>query len=171
MSDDPVIAAALSFDSFYRDQYRAVLGLVYSVSGSRWAAEDLTQEAFLRAHRDWARIGRHEAPGAWVRRVALNLATSRFRRLAAETRALTRLIGLSSTAFPTVEPHSDDFWRLVRALPNRQAQVVALFYLEDRPVREIATVLQISEPAVRGSLFKARAALARMLGVSEEVTL
>ncbi len=170
MSDDPVVAAVLSFESFYRDEYRSVLGLVYSMSGSRWAAEDLTQEAFLRAHRDWARVSRYEVPGAWVRRVALNLATSRFRRLAAETRALTRLVGQAPSMFPTVETQTDDFWRHVRALPSRQAQVVALHYLEDRPVKEIASVLQISEPAVKGSLFKGRAALARKLGAIEEVT-
>ncbi len=170
MSNDPVIAAALSFESFYRDEYPAVLGLVYSVSGSRWAAEDLTQEAFLRAHRDWDRIGRYELPGGWVRRVALNLATSRFRRLSAEARALTRLMGQAVAPFPDVEPATDEFWQHVRTLPKRQAQVIALHYLEDQSIKQIASVLEISEPAVKGSLFKARTALAQRMNTQEGTT-
>jgi DNA-directed RNA polymerase specialized sigma24 family protein len=49
--------------------------LVYALSGSRMGAEDIAQEAFLRAYRDWDRVGSYEHQAAWVRRVAANLAT------------------------------------------------------------------------------------------------
>jgi predicted RNA polymerase sigma factor len=45
------------------------------------------------AHRQWGRIGGYDDPGAWVRRVAANLAVSRVRRRLAEARALVRLAG------------------------------------------------------------------------------
>jgi DNA-directed RNA polymerase specialized sigma24 family protein len=68
-----------------------VVGLAYALSGSRWGAEDLAQDAFLAAHRDWERIGSYEHPGAWVRRVVANLSVSMFRRRATEARALARV--------------------------------------------------------------------------------
>lgn len=41
------------FEAFYREEYAAVVALIHVLSGSRPVAEDLAQEAFLRAHRDW----------------------------------------------------------------------------------------------------------------------
>ena len=53
-----------SFELLYQRDYPAVVGLMYGMTGSRWVAEDLAQEAFLRAHRDWARVGDMASPGA-----------------------------------------------------------------------------------------------------------
>ncbi len=155
----------LPFEAFYRAEYRKVVGLVFAVTHSRNACEDIAQDAFLRAHRDWADVSRYEAPGSWVRTVALNLARSRFRRLAAETRALGRLIGLTPTSMPEIEPRSDSFWTAVAALPRRQREVVALHYLDDMAVADIARLFGIAESSVKNSLAQARARLARTLEV------
>src|SRR5687768_10837221 len=81
------------FDRLYRQEYAPLVRLAWTLTG-RWAvAEELVQEAFLRAHRRWDTIGTYQRPGAWVRRILLNLATSRARRMAAEARALVRLTG------------------------------------------------------------------------------
>jgi RNA polymerase sigma factor (sigma-70 family) len=152
------------FEEFYRREYQGVVALTYGLSGSRAAAEDLAQEAFLAAHRDWERLGAWEYRDAWVRRVAANLAVSSFRTRLAEARALVRLAGQRQ---PRVEPlaaGNADFWRAVRGLPRRQAQAVALYYLDDLPVQQIAEILGCSEGAVKAHLFKGRRALARRLG-------
>ena len=81
------------FETFYRSEYSGVVGLGYALCGSRPAAEDAAQEAFLRAHRDWANVGSYDRPDAWVRKVASNLVYSRFRKVKAESRALLRLSG------------------------------------------------------------------------------
>jgi len=65
--------------------------LAYALSGSRLGADDLAQEAFLAAYRDWQSIGRYNNPGAWVRRVVDNRSVSMFRRRSAELRPLIRL--------------------------------------------------------------------------------
>jgi RNA polymerase sigma-70 factor (ECF subfamily) len=67
-----------------------VVELAYALSGNRAGAEDIAQEALLRAHRDWHRVGSYQHPGAWVRRVAANLATSALGRRLIEARALAR---------------------------------------------------------------------------------
>src|SRR5918992_5827136 len=79
------------FKAFYEREYHRVVGFAYAVAGSWEAPEDATQEAFLRAHRQWERVGRYDQPGAWVRRVAANLAVSAFRRRLAEAPAVVRL--------------------------------------------------------------------------------
>ena len=69
LDDIDIASAAMTFEELYRRDFTAVVGLVYALSGSRHAAEELAQDAFLAAHRAWGRIGGYDDPGAWVRRV------------------------------------------------------------------------------------------------------
>ena len=150
-------------DGLYRREYGSVVALAYGLSGSRSAAEELAQEAFLEAHRAWDRIGGYDDPGAWVRRVVANRSVSRVRRRVAEARAITRIAGRRE--LPTELPEGDaEFWRAVRRLPVRQAQVIALHYLEDRSIADIAGVLGISPDTVKVHLHRGRRALADALG-------
>jgi RNA polymerase sigma-70 factor (ECF subfamily) len=55
------------------------------------------------------------------------------------------------------------FWSLVRQLPMRQGQVVALHYALDLPIAEIAVILGCAEGTVKVHLSRARAALAVLL--------
>lgn len=154
-----------TFEDFYRREFRDVVGLAYALSGSRLGAEDLAQEAFAKAHQRWDRIGGYDKPGAWVRRVVANLAISGFRRKAAEARALARLAGQRHQPLPELDPEDDEFWRKVRQLPGQQAKAIALFYIEDRPVAEIAEVLECSPATAKVHLFRGRQALAAKLGL------
>jgi hypothetical protein len=68
----PVAAEAvaeLAFEQLYRSDYRRLVALAYGLSGSRTAAEELAQEAFLAAHRRWDEVGAYDDPSAWLRRV------------------------------------------------------------------------------------------------------
>jgi RNA polymerase sigma-70 factor (ECF subfamily) len=165
MGEQPVYMVKPTFELFYRDHYPAVVGLVYALTGSGSGAEDLAQEAFLRAHRSWDQVSAHPNPAGWVRTVALNLTRSAFRRKAAEARALMRLRVITPTAFPELDPPNERFWQTVRALPRRQREVVALHYLEDMAVTEVAQVLGITESTVKNSLAQARTRLAKKLEV------
>ncbi len=152
----------LSFDEFYRREYRQVLGLAYVLTGSMSVAEDTAQDAFTAAYRQWAAIGSFDSPAAWVRRVACNRAASAVRRRVREAKALVRLASRTRMQVELDEGDAE-FWRSVRALPPRQAQAVALFYLQDYSVRDIAAVLDCSEGTVKTHLSRARTAVARQL--------
>lgn len=162
----PVVRGAERFDAFYRREYRPVAGLAYVLSGSSAAAEDVTQEAFVAAYRDWDRIGSYEKPGAWVRRVVANKAASAVRRRVAEAKAVARLGGRLT---PDLEltPETDEVWREVRKLPKRQAQTLALKYLEDRSIEDIGDILGMSPGTVKAHLRRGRTALARRLDIEE----
>jgi RNA polymerase sigma-70 factor (ECF subfamily) len=166
--DPPVEASPESFEDFYLREYLPVVGLAYALSGSRWGAEDLAQEAFLAAHREWDRISTFDRPGAWVRRVVANLSVSGFRRRVAEAKALARIAFGQAEAVPDLAAGDPEFWAAVRALPRRQAQVVALHYLEDRPVAEVAEILDVTHGTVKRHLYDGRAALARRLAAEVE---
>jgi RNA polymerase sigma-70 factor (ECF subfamily) len=152
------------FELLYQRDYAAVVGLVYGMTGSRWVAEDLAQEAFLRAHRDWARVGNMASPGGWVRRVALNLARSRWRRLSSEARKKLDAASPAQVSNPESSWETEAFWGEVRRIPTRQAQAVALHYVEELSVVEIADVLGVAEGTVKALLHQGRERLRRQLG-------
>jgi RNA polymerase sigma-70 factor, ECF subfamily len=116
-------------------------------------------------HKSWAKVSVYDAPGAFVRRVVTNISISFSRRLAVEARALTRLAARPSAWAAPLPPADADFWRSVRSLPRRQAQVLALRYLEDRSDPEIAHILGCSEATVRVHLHNGRSTLAVRLGI------
>lgn len=160
---DPVVAPGDPFDAFWSAEHTAVLALAAALTGDWSAAEDLTQDAFAAAHRHWSEI---ENPAAWVRRVVTNRAASHWRRRGRETAALARL---AARPLPVVlAPEPDEFWAHVRALPRRQAQVIALRYLDDLSVAQIAAVLEVAEGTVKATLSHGRASLARSLALEEE---
>jgi RNA polymerase sigma factor (sigma-70 family) len=165
---DPLDPATASegFEAFYLRDYQAVVQLAYALSGSRLAAEDIAQEAFLRAFRDWEAI---RNPSAWVRKVAVRRATRIMHRRLLEARALGRLVAGRGLAIAELPEQDAQVWRAVRALPRRQAQVIALRYVADVPVAEIAQTLGVAEGTVKAQLHRARQALATRLTGAWEV--
>lgn len=71
------------FDTLFARLERSVYGYLWRVLGDKQAAEDLTQETFLRAWRHIGKISAYEQPETWVWRVATNLALNERRRLSA----------------------------------------------------------------------------------------
>ncbi len=150
-----------NFDRFYLREFPAMVALACAVSGSRLAAEDLAQEALTRAYRSWSKIGEYDKPGAWLRRVTINLSLSARRRLASETRARLRL-GPEPLLSEAPELH-DEVWEAMRKLPGKQRAAVALHYLEDLPVASVADAIGCAESTAKVHLHRGRTALARVL--------
>lgn len=143
------------FEKFYRREFRIVAGLAYALCGSTGAAEDITQEAFLAAFRQWQTL---RSPEVWVRRVVANRAVSQFRRRTSEAKVILRL---SATTLSDVDiPDNDDaLWKAVRKLPKRQAQVLALRYVDGNSIGDIATLLGLSENTVKTHLQRGKRTL------------
>lgn len=158
-----------SFEAFYARESTALVGLAYVLTGSRYGAEDLAQEGFLAAYRHWDRIAGYDDPGAWVRRVVANRAVSGFRRSRAEARALIRLRP-TEYVVPEMPVESERVWQEVRRLPARQRQVIALRYLDRRPIAEIARILECSENTVKTHLLRGKHALVQRLELPQEGT-
>jgi RNA polymerase sigma factor (sigma-70 family) len=149
---------------FFRAEFPAVVRTALLIVRDRGRAEEIAQEAFMRLHVHWRTVSRYERPDAWVRRVAIRLAA----RAAGRERVRPSLEQVA--AGPRVEDASAtdiDLLRAIGELPMRQRIAVVLFYLEDRPLPEIAHVLDCSDGAAKTLLHRARVTLADRLG--EEV--
>lgn len=156
-----------SFEAFYRDEYRPMLGIALALVDGTVAAEDLVQESFLAAHRRWDRISQYDSPRAWVRRVLINRATSWRRRVSSELRAVAR-VGPPDPQPPDLSPETADVWRAVHQLPRRQQQAVALHYVGQLSMVEIADAMGCSEGAVKSHLHRAREQLRGTLAAWNE---
>jgi RNA polymerase sigma-70 factor, ECF subfamily len=157
--------SAADFERLYRQELAPLIAVATSMTGDRELGADLAHEALARAYRDWRTVGSLERPGAWVRRVLINLTIDAHRRRAFEAAAVSRMDRPATVA--AADAGNETFWRAVRALPERQRAAVALYYVEDLGIAEIADVLGIAPGTVKTSLFMARRSLAVSLGAEE----
>ncbi len=139
-----------------------MLGLAYVLVGPHGGAEDLAQEAFAKAHQRWAEVETYDNPEAWVRRVLVNQKNTNFRRLGTENKA-TDLLRRQRVPVVELPPRSEEVWAAVRALPKRQAQVIALRFWNDLTIRQIAETLDCGTETVKTHLSRAKVTLARQL--------
>ena len=148
-------------------EYPAVVRTVYLVLHDYSRSEEIAQDAFVQLLHHWGKVRHYEAPGAWVRRVAIRLATrdaKRERRRAVLTRETLRPDQVEPPPAATMDP---DLIAAIRTLPAQQRAVVVLFYLEDRPMEEIAEIVGCSVSTCSVHLHRARKRLGTLL--SEEV--
>lgn len=154
------------YRQFFVQEYRPLLAIALSMMGDRSSAEDVVQEALLRAHKHWARISEYDKPGAWARRVVINLALSRRDRRRREEHALVRLGNRPEPPTDADGLGDDRFWAAVRQLPPKQRAAIVLHYVEDRSVADIAELLECAEGTAKAHLHKGRQRLASVLGAT-----
>ena len=156
-----VVTDAGGFDALFADHYARLVRTLTLVAGDQEIAADAVQEAFVKAHLKWRKIGGYDDPIGWVRRVAINQIRDAHRRHERKNRALRRLASREVTVSEPVEP--DEFGRLLAVLPTQQRAATALFYVDGLSIAEIATALNIAEGSVKSHLHDARRRLKPLL--------
>jgi RNA polymerase sigma factor (sigma-70 family) len=157
--DEPA-ATETSFDDLFRREFVAITRTAYLVVGDWEVAREIAQDAFVQALRNWPKVQRFERPGGWVRRVAIRDAVrSRARDARGRDLPVNAAGGSGDTTALTVDVRT-----ALLTLPPRQRAVIALYYLDDLPVGEIATMLGCSDGTVKTHLARGRHALAARLG-------
>jgi len=148
------------FDEFYAVAHKGLTLQLYTYLGDLEEAQDVVQEAFCRAYARWKKVSGYDEPGAWVRKVAWNLATSRFRR------QRTAKKFWRAEREEHVDGPSPDRVALTRALatiPAQQRRAVVLHYMAHLSVAEIAEQEGVAEGTVKSWLSRGRTALGRQL--------
>jgi RNA polymerase sigma-70 factor (ECF subfamily) len=163
-AEPQIVRAAEPFDAFYVREYPQMVAVVYALTGQRWAAEELAQEALIRAYRAWGTVSGFDKPGAWLRRVTINLATSHVRRRVTEAKAIALIVMRQRTPLETHPENDGALWAAVRALPRRQRESFVLYYVDGLSIGEIAEVLGVAETTVKTHLQRSREAVSRNLG-------
>jgi RNA polymerase sigma-70 factor (ECF subfamily) len=156
-----------SFEQLMARHERQVFGYLRRWTGHVQDAEDLTQEAFIRAFRS---IGRYRSPHAfktWLYTIARRSAISRLRALGRRREVL--MPTGADPEEPSEEPERKDeersVWRQARrALPEKQFTALWLKYGEDMSIAEAARVMKTTSVHVKVLLHRGRRSLARRLG-------
>jgi RNA polymerase sigma-70 factor (ECF subfamily) len=147
-----------------------VYGLAYRVIGSAPEAEEAAQDAFLRAWRALPEFRGEARFSTWLHSIAVRCAYDASVRLRARRgreqsyEEMAEMPGgeaavAAATQAPDPEGGADLPARLLARLSDVQRAVVTLYYMEDRPVEEIARILGLPANTVKTHLHRARAAL------------
>ena len=160
-----------AFEQLVPAYRRRVFGLAYSILRDRAAAEDLAQEVFVKLWRALPGYDGRAQLSTWIYAITRNAAVSELRRR-------RRSVSLSDPAvFEEVEHASavpaalpDDLMlrRRIEALPEKQRQAITLYYLDERPVEEVAAMMGLPANTVKTHLHRARASLAAAMGATGE---
>jgi RNA polymerase sigma-70 factor (ECF subfamily) len=148
------------FDEFYYANVHQLVLVLYAYTADTGLAQDCVQEAFTRAWARWDRLVTYDNPGAWIRRVALNVAANQWRR----TRAVRAHAHYHREQ--VVDGPGPDRVALARALaaiPERHRRALVLHHVADLSVGEIAASEGVAEGTVKSWLHRGRAALASQL--------
>jgi len=172
MSDADLVRQTLAgrtqaYEELVRRWAGRVTAVCHAKLGCAAAADDLAQEALLRAYRHLQSLSDPAKFGAWLCRIAVH-ACATWRKAKQRSQILFSVMGPEQNpedylAGPEeVEAETDDAERLkqeVAALPEIYRQVVMLYYHEDVTYQDLAEMLGISASAVNARLTKARSML------------
>jgi len=157
---------AQEFEARLRDSGTLAFRVAYGVLRHRQDAEDVAQEAFVRAHRSFHQLRDRERFRAWLVRAAWRLAIDHRR---GSRRRTTREEAVEPAHQASIEEAAADneraahLWSAIDALPEKLRIVIVLSAIEGHDTREVSALLTIPEGTVRSRMFLARKALAERL--------
>lgn len=162
------------FEIFYRRTY----AVVYALVRHRESAEDITQDAFIKAFQKISQLRAKDKFGPWLAAIATNLARNHLKR---ESRLFFTGDPIElppGSAKSTIGNPEEQLIReteiarvqeALRTLPPEQYQVIVLQYYYDLKLAEIARLLKVNPGTVKSRLFRARAKLLRSLEPKEDL--
>jgi len=141
-------------------------------------AETLTQECFLKAHRNWSSFRGESSAMTWLMRIAINLQKDhwRNRRIQFWRRTRNNSVDLDEASewLPSGESSAEQgvlakervgqVWKAVEGLSERQRTVFLLRYVEEQELSEIAQATGLREGTVKAHLSRAVARVRTELG-------
>lgn len=158
-----------AYDAFFQASWARLQGQAYVLTGSLEQAQDLTQEALLRAWTHWDRIAGYEDPEGWTRRVLHNLCIQSWRR--SQTRRFDGPRHTATAAASSTDEVPQDHVILAQAmrhLPGEQARALLLHDGLGMTVVETARELGVPEGTVKSWLSRTRKTVAADLNRSVE---
>jgi RNA polymerase sigma-70 factor (sigma-E family) len=154
--------------ALYAQHYGDLRRTAFALTGDWALAEDLVQEAFVRAWRSWGRLRREESGRAYLHAIVVNLARTSLRRQLREVRAR------SAADWPAPADRAGaqtgegiDMLRLLARLPVRKRACVVLRFYADFTEAQTAAALGISVGTVKSQTAKALQSLREWLGDAE----
>jgi RNA polymerase sigma-70 factor, ECF subfamily len=145
-----------------------VLRTAYFYLGDRHLAEDISQEAFIRAYRNWKKFRGDSSVKTWIIRITINLCRDRLRLKASNEEPIDPYLMKQNFEFNLEEEvikriNKTQVLKHVLNLPLHYQEVLYLYYYLDFNTIEISKATEISEGTIRGRLHRARKLLGDQL--------
>jgi RNA polymerase sigma-70 factor, ECF subfamily len=164
LTDEAAIARVLAgdpsaFEAIVRRWQTPLVNLAWRFCRDRTRAEEMAQEAFLRAWRNLAQFRGESAFSTWLFSLATNLYRTELRRLPATPLSLDDIAEPPDPRLgAALEETSRDkgVRRAVLALPPKYRDAILLFYFHEQDVGAAARTLKIPEGTVKARLFRGR---------------
>lgn len=162
------MATSADFDAVFVASHARLVRSLTLICGDAEVAADCVADAFERAYVRWRKVGRLEDPVGWVRRVAINRSRDSHRGRQRRDRAVERLAVRTEVLWEDAGPQDESLMAAVANLSPQQRTVVALHYLDDLSVAEVAAAMGLSDGAVKYHLHEARGRLRTAWADQEE---
>jgi len=170
--------AAQEFSSVVQSHRPQIFRFLLASTRDYDLAETLTQECFLKAHRNWSSFRGDSSAMTWLMRIAINLQKDHWRNRRMQFWRLTQTNSVeldeASDWLPSGERSAEQkllaqeqvahVWQAVRGLSERQRTVFLLRYVEEQELSEIARATGLSEGTVKAHLSRALAKVRTELG-------
>jgi RNA polymerase sigma-70 factor, ECF subfamily len=167
-----------SFDSLVRNYETRLLRVVYRIPGQREDAEDVVQETFLRVYEKFGQFKGKSQFSSWVTRIAINQALTCLRK-----RGRGKFISVDEELgdgeepmfldLPELRPDPEQCYRglqcqellrnAISEMPRTCREAFLLYQSDDKSLEEIARILEVSLPAVKSRLLRAKRLLRKRL--------
>jgi len=154
------------FSERLRESSSLAFRVAFSVLRHREDAEDVAQEAFVRAHRSIAQLRDRERFRAWLVRMTWRLALDRLRMdRRREIREMTAdpEPGVTAEELASAQQRARRLWAAIDELPEKLRMAIVLASIEEHDVADVGRLLGIPEGTVKSRLFLARKQLAEKL--------
>jgi len=151
-----------TFEDFFGTEHARLFGALCLVTGNRYEAEEIMQDAFLRLWERWDRVRGLDDPSSYLFRTAMNVFRNRYRRAALGVRK-TLSLAPSEDAFATVEDRDVVVRALSGLTPDQRAAVVLTGYV-GLTSEEAGKMLGMRASTVRTLATRARASMREKAG-------
>src|SRR5687767_6376300 len=162
--EDPLLEQ--EFADRLRESSTLAVRVAYGVLRHREDAEDVAQEAFVRAHRSLGQLRDRERFRAWLVRMTWRLAIDRLRtdkRRAIREMAVEAGPGVNAEEVASAQERARRLWAAIDELPEKLRIAIVLASIEGHDVAEVGRLLDVPEGTVKSRLFLARKQLAEKL--------
>ena len=155
------------FESRLVESSTLAFRVAYGVLRQRQDAEDVAQEAFVKAHRSFRQLRDRDRFRAWLVRMTWRLAIDRQRadrrRAAREVVHSSEPPAAGAAEDIVARERADHLWAAIDALPEKLRVVIVLANIEGHDIREVARLLDLPDGTVKSRLFLARQRLKEQL--------
>lgn len=181
MEDSAIVDCVLdgdpsAFNNLVKKYQKQLLALVLMISDEQPAAEDLVQEAFLKAYEKLVSFDKSRPFYPWLAAIAMRVALNWFSRIKSKHRnevggdELAKIRSENTDVISTLDQkqRNQDLWKQVAALPSREKLAMQMFYKQELKVDEIAQIMGVTAGTVKTFLHRGRAHLKSLLAAKEQ---